>query len=207
MADTQKDKAEAAAIRRRWITLGELLAVAAVVISGLTLWNSYQERSGAEAEKAAARQAQAAEAQTLLLRATPDAKGESLALVPADAEQTIQTQSVRFPAALGVAAVDTVAEPRIEAGWFAKPLLRLLDDQEGADSPGDKRLPVAITTSFVADGATHSDTALYYLGYRIEEGGLFDGARIRLRGLSLIARVPAKAAPARLDGLWKDASR
>jgi hypothetical protein len=31
--------AEAAAIRRRWITLGEALAVIAVVISGLTLFN------------------------------------------------------------------------------------------------------------------------------------------------------------------------
>ena len=42
----QQQAAEAAAIRRRWITLGEVLAVAAVLISALTFWNSYQERSG-----------------------------------------------------------------------------------------------------------------------------------------------------------------
>ena len=48
---TPSEKAEAAAVRRRWINLGEILAVVAVLISGLTLWNSYTERSHAEAEK------------------------------------------------------------------------------------------------------------------------------------------------------------
>ncbi len=38
----QEQAAEAAAIRRRWINLGEVLAVIAVLISALTLWNSYQ---------------------------------------------------------------------------------------------------------------------------------------------------------------------
>jgi predicted negative regulator of RcsB-dependent stress response len=45
---TPEEKREAAAIRRRWITLGEILAVIAVLISGLTLWNSYSDRSADE---------------------------------------------------------------------------------------------------------------------------------------------------------------
>ena len=72
--ETPQQRAEAAAIRRRWITLGEILAVAAVVISGLTFWNSYQERSSAEAEKAAAKQAKSQKAQTLILSASTDGR-------------------------------------------------------------------------------------------------------------------------------------
>ena len=34
------EKHEAARARRRWLTLAEILGVAAVLISGLTLWNS-----------------------------------------------------------------------------------------------------------------------------------------------------------------------
>ena len=55
-----KTAAEAAATRRRWINLAEIVAGAGLLIAGLTWWNSYQERIGEEADKASAReQAQA----------------------------------------------------------------------------------------------------------------------------------------------------
>ncbi|KRC81277.1 hypothetical protein ASE13_02410 [Sphingomonas sp. Root241] len=38
-AKAEARAAESAAVRRRWITLGKVLAVIAAVISGLTLWN------------------------------------------------------------------------------------------------------------------------------------------------------------------------
>jgi hypothetical protein len=104
--------AEAAAIRRRWITLGEILAVLAVVISALTFWNSYQERSSAEAQRTAEKKEKSAKAQTLMLKASGG--GSSLDLVPLDPEQAIQSQTIRFPSALGLSAIETV-DPRIEA--------------------------------------------------------------------------------------------
>ena len=51
--ETPAAKAEAARIRRRWLTLGEILAVAAVAISGLTFWNSYSERRHTEEARVA----------------------------------------------------------------------------------------------------------------------------------------------------------
>ena len=57
---TEAEAAEAAATRRRWINLAEIVAVAGLLISGLALWNNYRERAGDESDKAAARsQAQA----------------------------------------------------------------------------------------------------------------------------------------------------
>lgn len=82
---TPAQAAEAAAIRRRWITLGEVLAVAAVAISGLTFWNSYQERTRAEAERAAEKAEAASKAATLVLRAERADGGERLRLASVDA--------------------------------------------------------------------------------------------------------------------------
>src|SRR5215212_12163989 len=92
--------AEAAAIRRRWITLGEILAVIAVLISGLTLWNSYSERSSAEAERAAEKKEEAARSQALVLKA--EGRGKRLSLAALDPAQAIQSQTIAFPSPLGV---------------------------------------------------------------------------------------------------------
>ena len=196
--ETPKQAAEAAAIRRRWITLGELLAVAAVVISGLTFWNSYQERSDVQAERAAEKQAKSAKAQVLMLSATAD--GRNLRLGARDPEQAIQEQRIVFPSALGMDAIDTV-EPRLEAKWVEAATGKLRRDEDKKQPAGDPRLPIAITTRFVSGGATYSDTAIYDVGYRVDRG-LLD-TDVDLLGLSLVERVGAQAAPARLDAIWK----
>mgnify|MGYP003664093468 CR=1 FL=1 len=202
---TKAQAAEAAAIRRRWITLGEIVAVAALIISGLTFWNSYSERTAAEAERAAEKEA-AAEAkrnaaersQTLLLRANVSGGGSRLALAPADPGQVIQSQTIHFPKALGVGSIEAVIEPRIEARWIDEAIEEM--DRSGS-SGGDLRLPVAITTRFVSDGETYSDTTLYDVGYRLDSGIL--DTDVELIGLSRIERVQASAAQTRLDAIWE----
>ncbi len=198
------EAAEAAATRRRWINLAEILAVGGLLISGLALWNAYQERTGEQAEKEAARREASAEAQTLLLRAVADREGERLSLAPADPAQVIQSQTVTFPSPLGVAPVETVIEPRIEARWFERALLRAREAAgEAGEGRGDARVPVAIATSFVRGSGTYRDTAIYDVGYRVEGGGLFSGRDIRLRGLSRAETAPARGAQARLDAIWR----
>ncbi|HEX8640217.1 MAG TPA: hypothetical protein VF704_03570 [Allosphingosinicella sp.] len=206
MSDSRRPvpESEAAAVRRRWITLAEILAVVAVVISALTLWNNYQQRTGEVAEKEAAKREAASEAQTLLLRARPDRAGRRLTLAPADAEQTIQNQTIAFPPALEAAQVETVADARIDAGWFERKVLRALSRQQGADDRrGDRRLPVAIVTTFYRGGTLHRDAALYDIGYRVTGGGLLSDRDIRLLGLSRIESVDPRRARARLDALWR----
>jgi len=205
--ERRADAAEAAATRRRWINLAEIVAVAGLLISGLALWNSYQERSGEETEKTTARKQALAEAMTMVLRGTADREGERLSLAPADPAQTIQSQIIVFPVALGAMRRETLADSRIEAAWFRREILRAAaNDREQAQAlDGDQRLPVAITTRFYRDGALFTDTAVYYVVYRLEGGGLFDGRRIRLRGLSRLNLEGADtqgAAKARIDALW-----
>ena len=190
--------AEAAAIRRRWITLGEILAVVAVVISGLTFWNSYQERSSAEAERMAEKKEKSAKAQTLMLKAS--GTGSSLDLAALDPQQAIQSQTIRFPSALGLGVIETV-DPRIDAQWIEAAAKKARKAGGRSQGPGDSRLPIAITTRFVSGGETYSDAAIYDVGYRLDSGLLDTDAE--LLGLSLVQRSRADRLQARLDAVWQ----
>lgn len=198
---------EAAAIRRRWITLGEVLTVIAVTISGLTLWNSWSQRSETEAGKTAdARRASARAATLTLLAASADS--DELVLKPASPEQSVQSQSIVFPSTLGLAVAETTGEPRIEAGWFESALKKARDEARLPDnSRGDEKLPILVTTRFLVDGEmengrAHEDVALYDIGYSIS-GRWLGGHSITLRGVSLVARTRATAGKRLLDARWK----
>lgn len=190
--------AEAAAIRRRWITLGEMLAVAAVIISALTLYLNWTERSDSQAQKAAESTHAATRAATLTLGAQAAAKGARLDLKPVADDQQVLGQTIRFPAGFGIDPVETTGEARIEAGWF-EDSLKKARNKAGLpdDSRGDERLPVVITTRFLADGEERQDVALYDIGYTIK-GKLLGGHALDLRGLSLVRHVKASSAPAEL---------
>lgn len=163
---------EAAAIRRRWITLGEVLTVIAVTISGLTLWNNWSQRSDSEAAKGADARRASTRAATLVLTASASG-GDELILKPASADQSVQSQSIAFPAALGLPTAQTTGEPRIEAAWFERALKKARDKAHlPDDSRGDEKLPIAITTTFLVDGISHQDVALYDIGTASPGAGL-----------------------------------
>lgn len=194
---TPEERKEAAAIRRRWITLGEVLAVIGVLISGLALWNSWSERSAAEKERAAEKAQQANVSRILLLKTSGG--GKRLALTAHDPDQAIQSQTLLFPSAFGLGAFETT-EPRIEAEWVKRAIRKAHDKDEAVR--GDARMPVAIATRFVADGRSFSDAALYDVGYKESGGGLFEGSEVELKGLSLIGRTTPAKAQEQLDALW-----
>lgn len=199
--ETKETRAqEAAAIRRRWITLGEILAVLAVLISGVTLYLNWADKQDERAEKSAQDGRATARAAALVLNATAP-RDDRLLLKPVDDGQVVQSQTIRFPTALGVDPVDTSGDPRIEADWFETGLKRARD-KAGLpdDSRGDEKLPIAITTRFLANGEAHQDIALYDIGYGIE-GRLLGGHDVTLRGLSLVKRVKGDA-QSQLDARW-----
>lgn len=199
MSETPEEKREAAAIRRRWITLGEVLAVVAVLISAATLWNNYSERKSSEAERSAAAKKEERSEAALVLRARSVDDGRKLTLEPVDGDQVIQSQRLIFPAKLGVSAVETAGDARIEARWIADALKKV--EAEG-NTAGDLRVPVAIISRFSGKGDLHDTAALYQLSYR-REGHLLGGSSIRLRGLSLVGRTTASGAQAAVDKAFK----
>lgn len=197
-----KDHAEAVKVRKRWVTLGEVLGVAAVLISGLTLWNNWSDRRETRAEKAATEQRASAKVAKLVLVAADGGK-QSLTLKPAATEQSVQSQTILFPTPLGLSPTATTGEPRVEGGWFEHALIKA---REAAGLPnnsrGDEQLPVVIVTQYLVDGDPHEDVALYDVGYTIS-GKFLGGHSVTLRGISLVAKVKRDDAQARLDGRWK----
>jgi hypothetical protein len=107
----------------------------------------------------------------------------------------IQTQTIVFPTAVDVASIDTVGNPRIEAGWFATGLRAAVGDER---SKG--RLPIGIVTRYTDNGTDREDTAIYDIGHGWRSRLLQHDAPV-LEGITLVARAP-KDLQAALDARW-----
>jgi len=193
MSDTPAQRREAAATRRRWITLAEFVAVAGLVITGLGLWTSWSDRRADQADKAATSAADARKDARLDITVTVREDGRSLLL--ADARHDIQDVRFAFPASLGVASQHPAGDPAIATDWIAAPLLRLTDG--GADEQVG-RLPVLTTIRYWNGDAVRTATAIYDLIWRTE-GRFLKGRALRLEGLRLHRRGGTVAD---LDRLW-----
>lgn len=179
------------------------MAVAAVGISALTLWDSHQERVRSDAKATASASRENAHAATLVLRATPSRNGDRLTLAPLNADQAIQAQTILFPSGLGLSPIGTTGDPRIEATWFAEALkqARKAAGQKD-DDPGDQRLPIVVVTQYLADGRPHTVRAIHDIGYTLE-GHFLRGTAMTLRGLSIVRTVNAKTMQSALDAVWR----
>ncbi|KQM67009.1 MULTISPECIES: hypothetical protein [unclassified Sphingomonas] len=191
MSDAEDARAE----RRRWITLAEGVAVAGVVIGGLTLWNNVSERRSAEAERIAERASSAKAKAALAIVATPESDGERLVLSASD--RRIERIEVIFPPVLKVSPKSAVGDVAIAADWIRAPVLAITDG--GADAL-EGRLPVAITATWWDGDRQLRSSAIYDLVFTTH-GRLVGG---RSLGLKALARREAATGGIgrRLDTLW-----
>ena len=171
----------AARTRRRWITLGEIVGICALIVSTLSYWDAHKERVVTRRVTPAA-----ARAGPLILTGTVDAAGDRIALKPASADQVIQTQAVRFPTMVRRDPVETTGNARIEAAWFEGGLRAALKDAKLHS--GRHRLLVVIDTTYVGGAVPASDHALYDLGYSLH-GRLLRPDAVTIEGISLVHRA------------------
>ena len=189
----------------RWLALSEIVAVAAVVIAGLGYWDSHRQRDQEARDKAAAareRQAEqkaASAKQAFILKGAVEGSGARIRLEPVNDGQVIQTQTLVFPTPVRDDEVETTGNPRIERRWFEDGLkkYRRKDAETG-------RIPVGVVTTYIQDGQTRSDHAIYMLGYSVESR-MLRGAEIHLDGLSLARRVGPDGMQRSVDALWEGA--
>ncbi len=171
---------EQARTRRRWITLGEVVGIAALTVSGLSYWDSHQERVvAAKAKPAVAR------AGPLLLTGSLADDGARIDLKPATGG-VIQTQTIRFPTMVRADAVETTGNARIEATWFDSGLRAALKGHKL--HTGRRRLAVGIETTYVGNGVAATDRAVYDLGYSLHSRLLRPDA-VAIEGVSLVRRA------------------
>lgn len=194
MSESSTDRAEAAATRRRWITLAEVVAVAGVVIGGLSLYGNWSDRRADLADKSATAAVTARERSRIEVAAGVEDGGRRLAL--SDERHDIRDVAVAFPKALGVATQQPAGDPVIDARWFADALLAATDG--GADDR-EGRLPVMLTISYWDGDVQRSTTGIYDVVWRTE-GRMLRGRALKLEGLRLRERGGTQA---RLDALWR----
>jgi hypothetical protein len=189
----------------RWLTLAEIVAVAALVITGLSFCDSHRERvrddrerSAAASERLASARAEAKAAalkQTFVMTGQREDKGAKVRLTSVNDGQVIQTQTVWFPPEIRGDSVETTGNPRLEIGWIENGLRK----KAGKAKTG--RVPVGVLTVFIEDGQTKTDRAIYQLGYSIHPRTL-RADRVELEGLSLARRDVSGDLQAATGALW-----
>ncbi len=184
----------------RWLTLAEIVGVAALVIAGLGYWDNHRERIQSDRERAAESRDRQAAARTTALKSTfvmtgsPTESGDRIRIAAVHPEQVIQTQELWFPTAIRADSLETTGNPRIEADWIAR--VGKADDKAKTG-----RAPVGVLTVFIEDGQTKTDRSIYYVGYSRERRAL-RADKVTLEGLSLAQRGVAGDLQKAADALW-----
>ena len=212
LADVPATKAEvaerkAAWWRKRWVTIGEIVGVAALVIAVLGYLDTRRQHEEDAARRTAEVQHEKARA-ALVLTGQADKEGARITLGPLSAGQAVQGQRYLFPKVVLDHAMEvTAARPQIDRGWFDSGLRKALEAGAG-EKTGEGALPVGVVTRYVEDGEERTDMSLYRVGFAVRDGGLFQGRKVVLLGLSLGRRAVAGDLQAAVEKAWAaEASR
>ncbi|HWJ59314.1 MAG TPA: hypothetical protein VNR68_06740 [Sphingomicrobium sp.] len=156
--------------RRKWIALGEIIALAALVISALGLWNSWKRDN---AEKSGPTEVlERKSAVPLVLRGRIADDGKKLRIAPIETSHALESLTLK-PAKADTIEIDS--EGILDAG--------ALDDAAEALDPkrkGTGTLRVTIDARYVEAGVERRASHAYAIGYRWDGGGLFGGSSLRL---------------------------
>ena len=158
--------------RRRLINLGELIALAALIVSAVGVWIAWKSSN----EDKPTRVVEQHQSVPLTLRATANSDGSALLIVPVNRAR----RSSRLP---------SQSKRRRRSSSAATASCRRATCRRRSRSPkepkdGTQKCSVRIDTHYVEMGADRRGGGAYVLRYRWEGGGLFGGRSVRLLGLS-----------------------
>jgi hypothetical protein len=159
--------------RRRWINLGELIAIAALIVSATGVWIAWKSSNQDKPTRVVEQRSTV----PLALRGTPDGDGRTLTIIPADPSHALESLTVNLK---GASPIDLGSDGRLAAS-----------DVEGALKGREKEakdvthsVPVRIDARYVESGADRRGGGTYVVRYKWEGGGLFGGRSLHLVGLS-----------------------
>ena len=159
--------------RRRWINFGELIALAALIVSALGVWiawkNSNQDRSARIIEQRSAI--------PLSLRATVDRDGKVLTIMPADPSHGLESLTIVIK---GASPIEIGSDGRLYASDIGTALKEHDQEEKGVTYS----IPLRIDARYVEAGTDRRGGGNYLLRYKWEGGGLFGSRSIHLVSLS-----------------------
>jgi hypothetical protein len=159
--------------RRRWINLGELIALAALIVSALGVWIAWQSSN----QDKPTRVVEQRPAVPLALRGTPDRDGRAITIMPADPAHALESLRVTVK---GASPIEVGSDGRLSASDVEAALKgREKEAKEVAHS-----VPIRVEARYVESGTDRHGGGDYVLRYKWEGGGLLGGRSLRLVGLS-----------------------
>ena len=157
--------------RLRWVTLGEAIAIAALILSALGLWREWSKRD--EPPKVVIEKPPAI---PLVLRGRVTDDGRELEIMPVEESHALQSLTLTVSTSGSVIEIG----PDGELGSRAiESALNRVDDRKGTH-----RLNVRIEARYVEAGADKAATGTYVIRYKWEGGGLLGGRSLRFVGFS-----------------------
>ena len=158
---------------RSRIALGEVIALAALIVSALGVWIAWKSSGKDEPTRIVEQKS----AVPLALRGSANSSGQTLTIVPADPSHAIQSLTVRIKGA-------TPIEVGSDGQLSAKDVQAALKDRDKEAKDVTLTVPAKIEARYVEAGAERRGGGSYTLRYKWEGGGLFGGRSLRLVGLS-----------------------
>lgn len=168
MSETESER------RRRLVNLGELIALAALIVSAIGVWVSWKSSSNNGKQTEIVEQRSAI---PLTLRAKAQDDGQKLDISPVEPTHALESLTLSLP---GAGAIQIGSDGELESSDVESELKS--HDKE----PKDKTLSIRayIDAHYVEAGKDRRSGGSYVLRYRWEGGGLFGGRSLRLVSLS-----------------------
>jgi hypothetical protein len=159
--------------RRRWINLGEIIALCALVVSGLGVWIAWKSSN----QDKPARVVEQRSAVPLALRGTVDTDGRTLTIIPADPSHALESLTVTIKSAspIQVGSDGKLSASDAEAA---------LKNREKEAKDVTLSVPIRVDARYVENGADRRGGGSYILRYKWEGGGLFGGRSLHFVGMS-----------------------
>lgn len=165
-----KPETEAQARRRRWISFGETVAVLALIVSALGLYNSWQSGKSGPTEVIEKKPAI-----PLVLRGEVERGGKTLRLSPVEQSHALESATLTLT---NGKTIELGGDGELDSDDLAAAL-----GKDGSRK-GEASVRGTVAAQYVEAGQARSTTRSYIFRYRWEGGGLFDDTELRFTGLS-----------------------
>jgi hypothetical protein len=159
--------------RRRWINLGEIIALCALVVSGLGVWIAWKSSDHDKPTKVVEQRS----AVPLALRGTADADGRTLTIIPADPSHALESLTVTIK---GASPIQVGSDGKLSASDAEA----ALKNREKEAKAVTLSVPIRVDARYVENGADRRGGGSYVLRYKWEGGGLFGGRSLHLVGMT-----------------------
>src|SRR6476659_5423020 len=144
--------------RRRWINLGEVIALAALVVSGFGVWIAWKSNS----DDKPTRVVEQRQAIPLTLRGQARDDGRTLTIAPVESSHALESLTLTIK---GATPIDVGSDGELSAS-AVESAIGSRDEAKGAHA-----VPVRIEASYVEMGKDRKGGGSYVLRYRWEGGG------------------------------------